>query len=222
MPIKTTWIDPNSGEEYSYNWGFDVDSTIPKKKNSANYFGWAVESIENNSAERNIVVTLTGYPKHECGPFSVNEIELERNINNRMNGKEKELETALMRRVTNTMYGAYSNNVNFKGLITPKIKNLIFNPPATIVFWTGGTKTVVKCQNHEEFDPEKGLAMAFFKKMHGNKGHYFEEIKKWTEGYINSNGVEVTFNFKDWSEAADILDKIEYLKKENDGSCQSN
>ena len=191
-------------------------------KNYADYFGWAVESIETNRAERNMVVTLTGYPKHECAPFSVNEIELERNINNRMNGEEKELETALMRRVANTTYGAYSNNVNFKGLITPQIKKLIFNPPATIVFWNDGAKTVVKCQNHEEFDPEKGLAMAFFKKMHGNKGHYFEEIKKWTEGYIKSNGVEVVLSFNNWSEAADILDKIECLRKENDGSCQSN
>ena len=189
-------------------------------KNYADYFGWAVESIENNSAERNMVVTLTGYPKHECGPFTVDENVFERDINNRMNGKE--LETTLMRRMINTMHGAYSNNVNFKGLITPKIKNLIFNPPATIVFWTDGTKTVVKCQNHEEFDPEKGLAMAFFKKMHGNKGRYFEEIKKWTEGYINSNGVEVTLNFKDWSEASSILGKIESLRKENDGSWQSN
>ena len=143
-------------------------------KNYADYFGWAVESIENNSAEKNMVVTLTGYPKHECVPFSVNEIELERNINNRMNGEEKELETALMRRVANTKYGAYSNRVNCKGFGTPQIKKLIFNPPATIVFWNDGTKTVVKCQNYEEFDPEKGLAMALFKKMHGNKGRYFE------------------------------------------------
>ena len=191
-------------------------------KNYADYFGWAVESIENNSAEKNMVVTLTGYPKHECVPFSVNEIELERNINNRMNGKEKELETALMRRMSNTMYGIYSNRVNCKGFGTPQIKKLIFNPPATIVFWNDGTKTVVKCQNYEEFDPEKGLAMAFFKKMHGNKGHYFEEIKKWTEGYANSNGVEVVLSFNNWSEAADVLDKIECLRKENDGSCQSN
>ena len=191
-------------------------------KNYADYFGWAVESIETNRAERNIEVTITGYPKHECGPFVVDENDFERDINNRMNGKEKELETALMRRMTNTTYGAYSNNVNFKGFYTPHIKNLIFNPPATIVFWNDGTKTVVKCQNHEEFDPEKGLAMAFFKKMHGNKGHYFEEIKKWTEGYINSNGVEVVLSFNNWSEAADILDKIECLRKENDGSWQSN
>ena len=27
----------------------------------------------------------------------------------------------------------------------PKIKNVIFNDPATIVFWSDGTKTIVKC-----------------------------------------------------------------------------
>ena len=59
------------------------------------------------------------------------------------------------------------------------IKNAIFNPPATIVFWGDGSKTVVKCQEGDEYDPEKGLAMAFFKRMHGNKGRYCEEIKKW-------------------------------------------
>ena len=65
----------------------------------------------------------------------------------------------------------------------PQIKNVIFNYPATIVFWNDGTKTVVKCDERDQFDPEKGITMAFFKKMHGNIGHYFEEIKKWTEKY---------------------------------------
>lgn len=58
------------------------------------------------------------------------------------------------------------------------IKNVIFNDPATIVFWTDGTKTVVKAKN-EEFDPEKGLAMAIAKKFLGNKGSYYNEFKKW-------------------------------------------
>ena len=62
-----------------------------------------------------------------------------------------------------------------------EIKNVVFNPPATIVFWDDGTKTVVKAQNGEYFDPEKGLSMAIAKKHFGNKGHYFEVIKKWTE-----------------------------------------
>lgn len=60
-----------------------------------------------------------------------------------------------------------------------KIKNVIFNDPATIVFWTDGTKTVVKAQDDDVFDPEKGLAMAITKKALGNKGNYCNELKKW-------------------------------------------
>ena len=40
------------------------------------------------------------------------------------------------------------------------IEKVIFNNPATIVFWKDGTKTIVKRQEGAEFDPEKGLAMA--------------------------------------------------------------
>lgn len=61
----------------------------------------------------------------------------------------------------------------------PKIKNVIFNDPATIVFWADGTKTVVKCQEDDIFDPEKGLAMAISKKALGNKGNYCNELRKW-------------------------------------------
>lgn len=60
----------------------------------------------------------------------------------------------------------------------PQIKNVIFNNPATIVYWTDGTKTVVKCDK-DEWDPEKGLAMAISKKMLGNEGNYYETFKKW-------------------------------------------
>lgn len=59
------------------------------------------------------------------------------------------------------------------------IKNVIFNDPATIVFWQDGTKTVVKCQDGDRFDPEKGLAMAIAKKVYGNKGNYCNQLKKW-------------------------------------------
>ena len=63
-----------------------------------------------------------------------------------------------------------------------KIKNVIFNDPATIVFWSDGTKTVVKCGENDIYDPEKGLAMAVSKKYLGtNKSHsnYMDEFKKW-------------------------------------------
>lgn len=65
----------------------------------------------------------------------------------------------------------------------PEIRKVIFNDPATIVLWSDGTKTVVKCQDGDIFDPEKGLAMAISKKAMGNKGNYCNEIKKWTETY---------------------------------------
>lgn len=67
--------------------------------------------------------------------------------------------------------------------IVPQITNVKFNPPATIVFWSDNTKTVVKAQDDEPFDPEKGLAMAMVKKYLGNKGNYFNEISKWTDKY---------------------------------------
>lgn len=43
------------------------------------------------------------------------------------------------------------------------IEKVIFNGPATIVFWKDGTKTVVKYQDVDTLDPEKGLAMAIAK-----------------------------------------------------------
>lgn len=69
------------------------------------------------------------------------------------------------------------------------IKKVIFNDPATIVFWSDGTKTVVKCHD-EEFDPEKGLAMAISKKALGNQGNYFNVFKKWTEPYYEKTDTE--------------------------------
>lgn len=67
----------------------------------------------------------------------------------------------------NKMYGKYF------------IEEVIFHPPATVVYWKDGTKTVVKCKADETFDHEKGLAMAICKKLYGN-GYAFHKIfKKW-------------------------------------------
>lgn len=60
----------------------------------------------------------------------------------------------------------------------PSIKKVIFNYPATIILWADGTKTVVKCDG-EDYDPEKGMAMAIAKKVLGNKGNYYNKFKKW-------------------------------------------
>lgn len=61
------------------------------------------------------------------------------------------------------------------------ITKVIFNKPATIVFWSDGTKTVVKVQGKERFNKEKGLAMAIAKKALGNEGNYYNTFTKWLE-----------------------------------------
>lgn len=76
----------------------------------------------------------------------------------------------------------YVNNIYGVGRHIPstyfKIEKVIYNDPATIVFWKDGTKTVVKACLDDEYDPEKGLAMAISKKALGNKGNYYETFKK--------------------------------------------
>lgn len=59
------------------------------------------------------------------------------------------------------------------------IEKVIFNPKATIVFWSDHTKTIVKVGEDDKRDDEKGLAMAISKKFLGNKGNYYNEFRKW-------------------------------------------
>lgn len=78
----------------------------------------------------------------------------------------------------NSNYLLHTTVSNMSEPTIVEIKNVVFNPPATIVFWTDNSKTVVKAEN-ETFDPEKGLTMAIAKKTLGNKGNYYETFKKW-------------------------------------------
>lgn len=64
---------------------------------------------------------------------------------------------------------------------TPQIKKVIFNNPATIIIWSDGTKTVVKKQKGDRWDPEKGFAMAYLKKLLGGDNTFNKEIKKWVK-----------------------------------------
>lgn len=59
------------------------------------------------------------------------------------------------------------------------IVDVIFNNPATIVKWSDGDKTVVKCQTGDIYNPELGLAMCIIKKCYGNKSNYNNIFKKW-------------------------------------------
>ena len=107
-----------------------------------------------------------------------------------------------------------------------KIKNVIFNKPATIVFWADGTKTVVKCEN-ENFDPEKGLAMAIVKKVMADNHSYYNEIcKKWipkeepvaTLGYLATNKKKGCEFKLDTTKHTDRLDISKYFPKGRKGT----
>ena len=83
------------------------------------------------------------------------------------------------------------------------IKDVIFNPPATIVFWMDGTKTVVKDQGEVFYDPEKGMAMAVAKKTFGNKGNYYNQFKKYIDIWEKKQEAEFTSSY-----ANTVLDDI--------------
>lgn len=49
-----------------------------------------------------------------------------------------------------------------------KARKVIFNPPATIILWEDGTKTVVKCDDEDYYEPASGVALCYMKKALGN------------------------------------------------------
>lgn len=59
------------------------------------------------------------------------------------------------------------------------IEKVIYNDPATIVFWADGTKTVVKCGEEDIYDYQTGLLMCIAKKAYGNKGKFNDILRKW-------------------------------------------
>ena len=81
----------------------------------------------------------------------------------------------------------------------PKIKQIIINPPATIILWKDGTKTVSKTKAPEvdhitlpdgkelavvpkdEYDPEVGVAMCIAKKYFGSRNQFTKAV----EGAMN-------------------------------------
>lgn len=50
----------------------------------------------------------------------------------------------------------------------PEIDRVIFNDPATIIYWYDGTKTVVRCGKGETFERYTGFMAAVCKKLFGS------------------------------------------------------
>ena len=93
-----------------------------------------------------------------------------------------------MKKILNSIYGR--ENAMRKGYIYkyPEKNNsmvpdqIIFNPPATIVFWKDGTKTVVKCAEGEKFDPYTGFCYAFTEHFLGSISHIKKLCRKSSTG----------------------------------------
>lgn len=71
-------------------------------------------------------------------------------------------------------------------------KKIIINPPATIVIWNDGTKTVVKATENDIYDPEKGVALCFFKKYFN--ALYRQVLKDANEAYKNKMEEDAELN----------------------------
>ena len=91
------------------------------------------------------------------------------------------VERELGHRTSKDEYRSYFSGYDPMYNRVPRINNVIFNDPATVVFWADGTKTVVKCQPGDTFNPETGLAMAITKKALGNKGNYCNVFHEWLD-----------------------------------------
>lgn len=62
------------------------------------------------------------------------------------------------------------------------IKSVVFNGPATIVFWNDGTKTVVKCADGEIYNKRTAIMWAIMKKAYGNSSKVNKAFDELIEG----------------------------------------
>lgn len=62
------------------------------------------------------------------------------------------------------------------GLMDKAVK-VIYNPPATIAIWADGSKTVVKCDKDDVYDPKYGLALCYMKKALGSSRAFNDALR---------------------------------------------
>lgn len=97
--------------------------------------------------------------------------------------KEPEIHKAFLPEVVNKRFDVYDPFKIAKSMLTPttKVDRIVFNDPATIVFWKDGTKTIVKCSDNEDFNPYFGFCAAVAKRVFGNNS----QVRKMVEsGYF--------------------------------------
>lgn len=61
-------------------------------------------------------------------------------------------------------------------MFTPSIEKVIFKDPLTIVIWSDGLKTIVRCQGGDVYDKRTGLLLCCAKRLFGNTGRFNDEL----------------------------------------------
>lgn len=63
--------------------------------------------------------------------------------------------------------------------LSMQIEKVIYSSPATIVIWKDGSKTVVKCQEDDEYSYAAGVMHAIIRKIYGDSNKKYSDILKW-------------------------------------------
>lgn len=95
------------------------------------------------------------------------------------------------------------------------ITNIIYNPPATIIFFGDNSKSIVKCRKDEKYDAIKGVAMAIIK--HFNKaefGHHWYDIFKVVD-HTTVDGTDIEKDLAAYIVNASLKRKLKLYKKDH-------
>ena len=130
----------------------------------------------------------------KCHYISLANYEIEKMVNEI---KEEELKSVV----------GWSNKnlITNKYTITPK--KLIFqDEKATIINWSDGTKTVVKCTDGDTFSPEAGVALCYMKKFIANNDT--EGFHRLLKGLISVS----KFNNSKQEDKSSLFDCVDVIK----------
>lgn len=69
------------------------------------------------------------------------------------------------------------------------ISRVTYSGDTTVVFFTDGTKTTVKCSSNDTYDRQTAIVYALVKRMFGKIGRYDAKTKKFYDNEIDGNGL---------------------------------
>ena len=71
----------------------------------------------------------------------------------------------------------YDTSDEYERSVPGAAVRVIYNSPATIAFWADGSKTVVKCDKGDVYDPKYGLALCYMKKALGSSRAFNDALR---------------------------------------------